>query len=230
MQRPYDEDIRTCKTILVHTSKDVATESMPFPRTEPLMQSARHQLDSGYDTDVSSPTQRLLLTSDTEEADSDWLDWFGNMDLDNDVFVDELVEERAGNTDYDSDTADMEVEELLRHGLSQESGMSHNSAFNPFHRPCAPVPLSKLSETETKCTCRNVPLSKTELGSTPVPCKIHYFRPVKARSKTEWRLLDNELSKSAFRTCSIDAKTNSIFLTNGKWDGFLFIKSGMCVK
>ena len=226
MLRPYGEEMR--KTMRVCTCKDVATESMPFPRTEPLTHQMRRQLDSGYDTDVSSPTQHvssptqhLMLMSDTEEADSDWFDNFRNMDLDNDVFVDNLVDESAGYTDYDSDSADREVEELLRHGHNQENSVSHNSAFNPCHRPSAPVPLSKRSETGTKCTCFTVPLSETKFSSTPVPCKIHNFRPAQARHKTERRILDHELSKSAFRTYSLDSKSNSGLLTHGKSNLFL---------
>ena len=231
---PNDEVKSTC-------SHEVAlTERRSFSQSQTISSTARNQLDSGYDTDVSAPSQRLTSTSDTEQTDSDWFDRFENMDLDNDVFetdrlplgdrsnnnkdldndeFESVVEnegESASNMEYETDSADDEVEELLGNGLKEEYCVSHKSALSLSHRPSAPVPQFIHSEMVTKCTCCNVTLSKSECHTTSVPCNIHFFRPIARRCNTKRRTLHNGVSESAFRRCGLGYKSNSRSLTQSK--------------
>ena len=231
---PNDGDKPTC------THKVDITESRSFSRSETLTSTARNQLDSGYDSDISAPSQRLTSTSDTEKTDSDWFDKFENMDLDNDVFetarlplgdrpnnntdldndeFESVIEnegDSASNMEYDTDSADDEVEELLGNGLKEENCVSHKSALSLSHRPSAPVPQFIHSEMVTKCTCCNMTLSKFESQTTSVPCNIHFFRPIGRRCNTKRRTLHNGVSESAFRRCDLDFKSNSSSLTQSK--------------
>lgn len=107
----------------------------------------RRKRDSGYGTDfspasVTALSRRFTFDSDLDGSEFDFSGEFGSMDINNDVFSEEIGSDTCiSKLCDDSDDADREVEDLLND--SGELGET-NSVSEPIKigliRPTAPIP------------------------------------------------------------------------------------------
>ena len=179
----------------------------------------RSKRDSGYGTDCSPS---LVMTSSSRPfffcSNSDDFDMavdFGNMDVENDVFVTESEHGGINVAENDSDDLDKEVEELLR-----KSGELGHSNAAPLYfdtnssRPRAPSPVPEVCVEDTfRVTCATRIKLKDNLDNKMRHCNKHtywninknferyYFRPICARDVCQQTLSSDIQPISSDQSC-----------------------------
>lgn len=154
----------------------------------------RYRRDSGYGTDSSpsatkSKSRQFTFYSETEYSENESTNDFENMelhsdivenesDLNDDVFSDKFVPCDKRNIDYELDSADKEVADLL--GEIEELGKLHNVYTTSVDtRPVAPVPTSRNCSGENKSRKDSPEINFRQFcDQTNCNCRNYYFRPI----------------------------------------------------
>ena len=190
----------------------------------------RYRRDSGYGTDSSpsatkSKLRQFTFNYETEHSENESTNYFENMDLhtdieenegdlNDDVFIDKYVPCDKGNIDYDSDSADKEVEDLLG-----ELGNLHNVYNTGINmRPVAPVPTSRNCPEENKRIKDSPEINLRQFCDQKICyCRNYYFRPISGSGRTPLLPPVNQITESdAGLGNKLLCRCHSFHFANGK--------------